>query len=361
MTFTVELVSGTLLTTEGFVEAHVEFEDGVVISVGDGLSKHATAEGVIVPTFVNGHTHIADFVVPVDTRLSLEELVAPPRGLKHRILSSIPAKNLTDSMAELSRFMFSRGISRYVDFREGGVDGAKALTSVRGNGAEPVIMARPSGLKYVPEEIDALLEVADGVAVSSITDWDYRELSALAAHVNGKGCQFAIHASERIREDIGKVLDLKPRFVVHMTVAEKEDVVACAEADVPIVVCPRSNLFFGSVPPLRMMLDAGARIALGTDNAMISMPDMFQEIETTARLLRSQGMRELTPLIDMAFANARILLNRNDSFNIQPGSLCDLMVLRSKGGNPLTDLVLRSSPEDPSMVCYGKHIWRKLK
>ncbi len=30
------------------------------------------------------------------------------------------------------------------------------------------------------------------------------------------------------------------------------------------------------------------------------------------------------------------------------------MVLRSKGGDPLTDLVLRSSPEDPLMVCYGK-------
>ena len=34
-----------------------------------------------------------------------------------------------------------------------------------------------------------------------------------------------------------------------------------------------------------MMLDAGARIALGTDNAMVSMLVGLQEIETTAPFL----------------------------------------------------------------------------
>jgi cytosine/adenosine deaminase-related metal-dependent hydrolase len=359
MTFLMELASGKLLTTDGFIDGFVEFENGIVKRVGEGTSKMATAKGVIVPTLINCHTHIADYVVPVDTRLSLEELVAPPNGLKHRILKNIPAQHLTASMVRLSRGMFSRGISSFIDFREGGVDGAKALAAAKGNGAEPVIMARPAELKYVPEEINALLKVANGIAVSSISDWDYDELSSLAAHVNKKGGRFAIHASERVREDMGKVLDLKPRFVVHMTMATKEDVVACSDAGVPIVVCPRSNLFFGSVPPLKMMLDAGAKVALGTDNAMVSMPDMLQEIDTAARLLRSQGMRDLTPLVDMAFANARILLNRNESLNVQSGTPCDFMVLRSKGGDPLTDLVLRSSPDDPLLVCYGKHIWRR--
>jgi cytosine/adenosine deaminase-related metal-dependent hydrolase len=354
----VELASGKLLTAEGFIDAHIEFENGLVKSVGDGTSKMATAKGVIVPTLINCHTHIADYVVPLDTRLSLEEIVAPPNGLKHRILASIPAQHLTASMVRLSRAMFTRGVTGYIDFREGGVAGVKALVAAKGNGAEPSIWGRPLGLKFVPEEIDSLLKYGNGVAVSSISDWDYGELSALAAHVNRKGGRFAIHASERIREDIGKVLDLKPKFVVHMTMATKEDVTACVKADVPIVVCPRSNLFFGFVPPLKMMLDAGAKLALGTDNAMVSQPDMLQEIDTAARLLRSQGVRDLTPIVDMAFTNPRILLNRNDSFNYRPGSPCDFMVLRSKGGDPLTDLTLRSSPEDPSLVCYGKHIWR---
>ena len=354
-----ELASGKMLTSDGFVDAHVEFENGVVKKVGEGTSKMATAKGVIVPTFVNCHTHVADYVVPVDTRLSLEELVAPPKGLKHRILSTIPMGHLTASMVRLSRFMFERGVTSYIDFREGGIDGAKALAAAKGNGAEPVIMARPAGMKYIPEELDALLKVSNGIAVSSISDWDYDTLKSIASYVNKRNGRFAIHASERIREDIGKVLDLKPKFVVHMTKATRDDVVACADAKVPIVSCPRSNMFFGSVPPLKTMLDAGATVALGTDNGMVSMPDMFTELQTAALVLRTQGMADLTPLVDMAFKNPRILLNRNDSFNIQPGSPCDFMVLRSKGGDPLTDLVLRSSPDDPALVCFGKQIWRK--
>jgi cytosine/adenosine deaminase-related metal-dependent hydrolase len=359
MTSSMELASGKLLTSDGFIDGHVEFENGVVKRVGEGTSKMATSKGVIVPTLINCHTHIADHVVPVDTRLSLEELVAPPDGLKHRILRNMPLNHLTASMVRLSRNMFARGVTSYIDFREGGVEGAQALAAAKGNGAEPVIMGRPAAMKYVSSEVNALLKVANGIAVSSISDWDYGELSSLADHVNNKGARFAIHASERVREDIGKVLDLKPRFVVHMTKATREDVVACSEAKVPIVVCPRSNLFFGSVPPLKMMLDAGARVALGTDNAMVSPPDMLQEIGTAALLLRSQGVQDLTPLVDMAFTNARILLNRNESLNVQPGAPCDFMVLRSKGGDPLTDLVLRSSPDDPLLVCYGKNIWRK--
>jgi cytosine/adenosine deaminase-related metal-dependent hydrolase len=354
-----ELASGKLLTSDGFIDGHVEFESGVVKRVGEGTSKMATAKGVIVPTLINCHTHIADHVVPVDTRLSLEDLVAPPNGLKHRILKNMPLNHLTASMVRLSRNMFSRGVTSYIDFREGGLEGAQALAAARGNGAEPYIMARPAGMKYVSSEVNALLRVANGIAVSSISDWDYDELRLLAEHVNKKGARFAIHASERVREDMGKVLDLKPRFVVHMTMAAKEDMAACADAKVPIVVCPRSNLFFGMVPPLRTLMESGAKVALGTDNAMVSPPDMLQEISTAALLLRSQGVRDLTPLVDMAFINPRILLNRNESLNVQPGAPCDFMVLRSKGGDPLTDLVLRSSPDDPLLVCYGKNIWRK--
>ena len=174
--------------------------------------------------------------------------MAPPRGLKHRMLSSIPAKNLTDSMAEASRFMFSRGIAHTLTSAKGAWMGRKALTSVRVTGTT-IDHGLSSGLRYILEEVDAAAPGCPRRCLYRPSPiGDYGELSALAAHVNYKGCHFAIHASERIREDIGKVLDLKPWFVVHMTVAEREDVVACAESDVPIVVCPRSNLFFGSEP-----------------------------------------------------------------------------------------------------------------
>jgi cytosine/adenosine deaminase-related metal-dependent hydrolase len=50
--------------------------------------------------------------------------------------------------------------------------------------------------------------------------------------------------------------------------------------DLPVVVCPRSNMFFGMVPPLARMVKAGVTVALGTDNAMIHQPDLFVEMNS---------------------------------------------------------------------------------
>ena len=124
-------VSGKILTEEGFQDGHVGFEDGIVKEVGRGRAKTSEAEGIIVPTFVNAHTHIADFVVPVDLSLSLAEVVAPPDGLKYRVLSSTPEQVQREAIAYMSELMFRRGTSAFADFREGGVKGASLMSSAR--------------------------------------------------------------------------------------------------------------------------------------------------------------------------------------------------------------------------------------
>ena len=132
--------------------------------------------------------------------------------------------------------------------------------------------------------------MADGIGASSISDWDYQELFDLASFVIlGERC--STDASERIREDIDKVLDLRPSFIVHMTKASDGDLDAVEAEGVPLVICIRSNLFFGSEPPLARMMQKGLNVALGTDNAMISMPDILTEMEFAARMLRRQGAR----------------------------------------------------------------------
>jgi len=351
-------VSGQVLTEHGFIEGYVGFEDGVVTEVGKGEVKDAEMKGTIVPTFIDAHTHLADLGVRVDMTLPLEDLVAPPNGLKHKYLESAPSSEISRSFAVLSRRMARNGISRFIDFREGGVEGSKLLRNVDRLGSRPFIMGRPRALCYDKEETDELLRYADGVGVSSITDWPYEELKALADHVTGKGRKFAIHASERIREDIDKVLDLRPSFVVHMTQATGSDLEACREANVPIVVCPRSNMFFGKIPPLGDMVRSGVTMALGTDNAMIALPDMVAEMEFAARILRGQGFSDVRCVLDMATAGGRVLLNERQSISIRPGAPCDFIVMRSRSGDPLTDMMLRSGERDVRMVCFGKECWR---
>lgn len=349
-------VSGKVLTEEGFRDGHVGFEDGVIKEVGRGRAKTSEAEGIIVPTFVNAHTHIADFVVPVDLSLSLAEVVAPPDGLKYRVLSSTPEQVQREAIAYMSELMFRRGTSDFADFREGGVKGASLMTSAQW--ARPRVLGKPRTPAFDRGEIDELLKITDGVGPSSISDWDYEELRSLSSYVRSKGKTFALHSSERIREDLDKVLDLRPSYLIHMTQATDADLERCAQLDVPVVVCPRSNMFFGMVPPLARMVRAGVTVALGTDNAMISMPDLFVEMEFAARVLRQQGMGRLDCVLPMVFNNGRKIINRGQQIEFEPDTECDLMVVRSKHGEPLTDLVLRTAGEEPLLVSAGKRTWR---
>lgn len=350
-------VSGLVLGQDGFFPGHVGMEDGMIAEVGKGIRAGSDAKGIIVPTLVNGHTHIADYLVPVDASLTLEELVAPPNGLKHRVLDKADKDDLMRAMLEMKRFMARHGVSHFLDFREGGLEGAEYLRRLDGDGASAFIMGRPKMLEFCRTGTRRLLRFADGIAVSAISDWEYAELQKLAKEVHDQKRPFAIHVSERVREDIDKVLDLRPSYIVHMTEATDEDMRKVADANVPVVACPRANMYFGRTPPLRRLLENGVTVALGTDNAMICLPDMLAEMEMAARVLRSQGMNGVREAFQMA-SNGRILLNGQETFSIEPGAQCELMVLRHKGGDPTFDLVMRSASAAPDMVCIGKNCWR---
>jgi cytosine/adenosine deaminase-related metal-dependent hydrolase len=106
------------------------------------------------------------------------------------------------------------------------------------------------------------------------------------------------------------------------------------------------------------MVRSGVELALGTDNAMTTLPDMVTEMEFAGRVLRSQGVHKLDAVLDMALRGGRLILNEMHSIGMRPGSPCDFMVLSSKQGDPVTDLVLRSGERDVRMVCVGKSTWR---
>lgn len=351
-------MTGLILTEEGFVDGYAGFEGGLVHEVGRGTAPSAVARGIVLPTLINSHTHLADYRVPLDLSLPLEKIVAPPDGMKHRILEKTPPSVIIEGMAKLSEMMIRRGTSRFIDFREGGPEGSILLRSIGGARAVPTIMGRPQGLRFDRDEVEQVLRHAHGIGVSSISDWDYEELRALSEFVRSKGCQFALHASERVREDIDRVLDLKPSYLVHMCEATESDLEICADAGVPVVICPRSNLFFGKMPPIADMIGKGVIIALGTDNAMVTPPDMLTEMEVTGRLMRYQGMTAIDDVLGMAILGGRKILNENTTIGIQPGSPCDFMVIGHKKGDAMTDVVLRSTVEDPIMTCVGERIWR---
>ena len=81
-----------------------------------------------------------------------------------------------------------------------------------------------------------------------------------------------------MHENIEKLLELNPDFVVHLCHATDQDLEKLKESNISVVVCPRSNDYFGNRPPLEKMIEIGLDLGFGTDNGMICSVNMLDEI-----------------------------------------------------------------------------------
>ena len=278
-----EFVSGEVLTKNGFQKGYIGFEKRKIIETGKGKSpKKPVAKGLIVPSFVNAHTHIGDsFIKKRKIKLprDVEKLVAPPDGLKHKLLKQATKKELTEGMKRSIDYMIKSGTSVFCDFREDGIIGICLLkTALDLWNISSVILSRPDSLLYNKNEMDILMDSSDGVGLSAISDWEYSELQKVAKHAKRKKKLFALHASERVRENIDDILDLKPDFLVHMVKATESDLELIRDNNIPVVLCPRSNNFYGFLPDFGLFKKVGINVLLGTDNAMLNSPSVLDEI-----------------------------------------------------------------------------------
>lgn len=331
-------LEGMVSDRRGFRPGYLIVEDGRAVEVGGGeCPVRPDRRGIVLMDTVNGHTHCADYGLRVPPGMSLQELVAPPDGLKHRYLREAPDTEISSNMSRFARDSRASGAVTFVDFREGGARGCRML---RESAPEAVILGRPVSPEFDPEEIDDILSVADGIGISSVSDMDPGYIEAVADAVRERRMVFAIHVSERVREDIDFVLSLDPAFVVHMCEGTDSDILKCAEAEVPIVVCPTSNRYFGKVPPIARAEALGADLAIGTDNGMIRSPDMVAEALEFARTAEAQGGDPETVWSALWKLSGKILnqhsniLNHNgtDVLSVIPTE--DFDALSALGGKP---------------------------
>jgi cytosine/adenosine deaminase-related metal-dependent hydrolase len=267
------IIEGTVLRGPDFepIEGRVVVEDGEITAVEE---EQVDSSQIVLPAFVNAHTHIGDSIAKeAGGGLSLDELVAPPDGLKHRLLREASREEKVEAMRRSVRFMQESGTASFLEFREGGVEGVYALReAVEALDVDPVILGR--------ETVEAM-EAADGFGASGARDGDFsRERNATAREDR----LFGIHAGERDASDINPALDLDPDFLVHMVHPEPLHLDRLEDSEIPVAVCPRSNLVTGvGVPPIAELTDR-TTVALGTDNVMLNSPSMFREMEFTAKL-----------------------------------------------------------------------------
>jgi len=354
-------ISGYIYKDEEFEEGFLGFEDGVIKETGKGKKDDVIAKGIIIPPLANPHIHIADAVFQDEIKGSIEEVVAPPLGLKHRILKETSRETIIKTIKSTADLMFCSGIGYFGDFREGGVEGVRIVKEALSD--SPLnykLFGRPKEMKYDKKELNELLLLADGIGLSAVSDWEEDEIKKISAHTKRAGKKFALHASERIREDLDFVLDLKPDFLVHMTEATDEDLKICAENEIPIIVCPRSEMFFGHMPDIPRMLRKNVTLTLGSDNAMINKPhSFFREMEFAYKISKSKGEIKAKDILNMVLKNSRKVLNVSDDICLSSGKDANFIVLNLLAKNPAYALVNGAGSRDISVISTNKYLWIK--
>ncbi len=261
--------------------------EGRIVIDDDGLidrieEEDVDSEAILLPGFVNAHTHLGDSIAKgAGEGLSLEALVAPPDGLKHRLLEEADRAELVRGMRRSLRYMTAGGTAACLDFREGGVYGVRALReAARGLDIDVLALGRGS--------IEAM-EESDGFGASGANDGVFdRERTA----TREAGKLFGIHAGEVDASDVNPAIDLDPDFLVHAVHLEELHLDRIEDRGLPVVVCPRSNQATGvGFPPVEALAER-TTVALGTDNVMTNSPSMFREMATLERLT-DLGSREV--------------------------------------------------------------------
>ncbi len=355
-------LSGTFVYGNDFEEreGHIVIERGKIKEIGTDRTESGL-KGIIIPAFVNAHTHVGDSIAKEPDFMPLDKLVGPG-GFKQKVLAETPHKMLVSGMKNTIEDIFYSGTQMFADFREGGVTGAKALKEAFNLVQESLsmrILGRTGNNSH--GDINSLLDLVDGIGVSSVANHKREYLAFLAEEAKSRGKKLAIHAGERNVADIKGAIELEPDFIVHLIKATRDDFRQMCDSNIGAVVCVRSNLVTGmGLPPLRQMLESGLTVGAGTDNVMLNSPNIFSEMEFISKIFRIEAKEVLKMC---TWNGAKVLANEGIG-TIEEGKTANLLVISTDTANmrnvrnPIKAVVRRATRNDIAAIVYEGEVKR---
>lgn len=327
---------------------------------------------IVCPRFINAHTHIGDSIIKDEgDGLSLDEVVKPPHGIKHKALESASDDELIEAMRESIWDMCNLGISHFIDYREGGLEGVKLLKeAAKDIPIKPIILARDSSFygedadyHQVKVAIRKLLKHADGIGLSGFGEIDTTVAEIICEKCEAAGKISSIHVAEN--EDnqftsLEKTNKTEPQRafdagfdqIVHMTNPKEDDINQLSKSNSSLTICPRSNgaLSVGIIP-LFDILKTGVKPLIGSDNIMINRPNLFREMEFTLKMMKGFSKNYIAPIeiLKMATTNVCIADSLSEKINksyIEEGQKAEFMIINQKSNNPYLSLINRTELND---------------
>ena len=353
----------------------------------DSNEESIDGEGLLlIPGFINAHTHIGDSIGKDFTlNSSVDEKIHPVFGAKSRILKNTSQENLSNFMKNTCHSMLRKGITTFVDFREGGLDGVILLKKVLSDiPIRSIILGRLEFYQKSTEikknqpfpvnklaDLDALLKQCDGIGVSGANENStlvldqYSKTTKLRA-IHSSETEQSVSTSKKVtgKSETIRALSMKPHFLVHMTFASKSDLRNTAKKTRGIVICPRANSSLAEgIPDIVSMQKAGCVLALGTDNVMINSPDMFREMDFLWKATMGIHKKRIEPkeILKMATVNGGKILKKNIGI-IESGKIADCILIDKHTldlepmHNPHASIVHRASESAIRAIMIGGKI-----
>ena len=344
-------------------------------------------EGLLMmPGFINAHTHIGDSVgKDISLNNTVDEKIHPVFGIKSKILKNTSKEILGNFMKNTCHSMLRKGITTFVDFREGGLDGVILLKKVLEDvPLRSIILGRMEFYQDAKEikknslfpsvkysELFELLKKCDGIGVSGANENSnsvlnyYSKIPKIRA-IHSAETKQSITQSKKVtgKSEIIRALTLKPDFLVHMTYASKSDLKIVSKKARGIVICPRANSSLAEgIPDIDLMQKSGCILALGTDNVMINSPDMFREMDFIWKVTMGLHKKRIDAkkILKMATVNGGKILNKNVG-SIESGKLADCIFLDKHAldlepiHDPHVSIVHRASESAIKAVMIGGKI-----
>ncbi|MBA2847279.1 cytosine/adenosine deaminase-related metal-dependent hydrolase [Methanococcus maripaludis] len=304
-------------------------------------------KGLVIPPLINSHTHIGDnSIKDIGIGKSLDELVKPPNGLKHKFLNTCSEKELVQGMSEGLYDLENNGIKAFCDFRENGLNGINSLKSAFEDSnvsIKPIILGRPTQIEenLLKDEISIILDNCDGLGLSGSNEYSDQELKFICKLVNKK--MLSIHANEhkgsvqysKEKYGISEIerlinLNIKPDFLIHATHSSSDDLSLLNENNIPVVVCPRANASFNvGLPDIPKMLEYNLKLGIGTDNFMANSPSIFKEMDFIYKIYHVDPKE----ILKMATVNGAEILGLQNTGVIKEGYIPTFTFI--KNGNIL--------------------------
>ena len=346
---------------------------------------------LLIPGLINSHTHIGDSIAKdIALNKNTDSKIHPVFGIKQKILKETKPKVLSHFMRKTVKSMLKKGITTFVDFREGGLEGVLLLQkALSGLPIRAIILGRIEFYqsknqikknvvfpKSNLDQLELLLKNCDGLGISGSnenSDSSIRQFSKIkkirAIHCAETKQSYFISKQLRKKTEPERCILLKPDFLVHMTYATKNDLKFVSKKIRGIVVCPRANASLAEgIPNVDQMLKAKCNVAIGTDNVMINSPDMFREMDFLWKVTMGIQKKRIDPkkILKMATVNAGKLLDKKIGC-IKEGYLADGVFIKKDNldldplQNPHASIVHRANENSiKAVMIEGEIIHGKL-